>query len=49
MKVSDRKRREISALVDASYEALLETVKASKKRQAKRQQMRAATAKAGRR
>jgi len=36
MRVSKRKVREIRALADASYEALLEVAKASRARQVKR-------------
>lgn len=42
MPLSAREKREIRALADASYEALLETVKASRARQAKRLKARAA-------
>ncbi|HYR04851.1 MAG TPA: hypothetical protein VEO75_05625 [Nitrososphaerales archaeon] len=45
MKVSKRKEREIRALADASYEALVEVAKASSARQARRQDAKAMTAK----
>jgi len=43
--VSKRKLREVRALADASYEALLEVAKASRSRQARRREARAAIAK----
>ena len=45
MKVSKRKMREIRALADASYEALVEVAKASSARQARRQEAKATVAK----
>jgi hypothetical protein len=45
MKVSKRKLREIRALAGASYEALLEVAKASRSREARRREARAAMAK----
>jgi hypothetical protein len=45
MKVRKRKLREIRALADASYEALLEVARASNSRQARRREARAAMAK----
>jgi hypothetical protein len=45
MKVSKKKKREIRALADASYEALVEVAKASSARQARRQEAEAMTAK----
>lgn len=45
MKPSKRKMREIRALADASYEALMEVARASSARQARRQKVRATVAK----